>query len=127
MKRAAKRTAKAAKTNGEAKKQVEAKKKAAAKKIPTKPVKRRLTAAQKEVAKQKLEKAKVTDLKNAALDPPKIPRNNAYNIYVAEKAKGAKGNTTGLVKSLAQEWKQVTPAEREVTTSCSSAVGFLHH
>lgn len=131
VKRAVKRAApKATSPESPAKQKNEAKKKEAAAKKPAvkkpapakKSVKKPVTEEQKAAKAATLAKAKITDLKKAALQPPKIPANSAYNAFVCEKGSGIKGtNKDALLqtfgehsKATAAQWKQLSSAEIEV-------------
>lgn len=131
VKRAAKKTAKA--TNDTATKQVKAKKKTAATKKakakpkPKKRTRKELTEEQKAAASVRLAKAKITDLKKAALKPPSVRAVSAYNAYCKEKLTGVDGdNMRGpnrtqsmrdVMRPVVEGWKSLSPAELEVCLS----------
>ncbi|KAK4547444.1 hypothetical protein LTR36_001100 [Oleoguttula mirabilis] len=137
VKRAVKRSAAAAtspdspaKQKNEAKKEKAAKnpaakkpavKKAAAEKAAPRKV---LTEEQKAAKAASLEKAKIVDLKKAALEPPKFARHlSAYNMFVTDKGEALKGSSGTQIhhlerlKEFAQgmsaQWKEMSPADLE--------------
>jgi hypothetical protein len=124
-------TTKTAKSTKAAAKKPRAKK-AAPKKAATKkkPKKVTLTEEQKAAQKAKLLKRKTSEkkkadlleiktLKEQALAPP-VPvtgNRNAYNVYVAEAMKGAKGSNgdvTSAFAHVAKQYKSLSAAEKEV-------------
>lgn len=128
VKRSVKRAAKSSAT-GEAGEQVAANKrqsrakKTTAKKAaaPKKPKKKVLTDKQKAVKEAGVAKAKIADLKKAALDPPKRGSTlSTYTMFMSEKMKEV-GNAGDHVvarqrfKENVNEWKRLSPAELEVS------------
>lgn len=129
VKRAVKRDAAKATSSAEspAKQTTDARKKAAAKKTPVKKPKKELTEEQKAVKAAKAAKLKETELKKAALQPPKNAKTSAWTMFVAEKASAMKSRVEGVrdvkqirqivgdyMKDVVQQWKNCTPAEVEV-------------
>ena len=98
-------------------------KKVAAKKPTPKRAKRELTPEQLEAKKVKTEKAKISALKKAALDPPMNRAVSAYVMFVKEKTAKTEGEAklesqaaTERMRSAARDWKALSPAEHEVNT-----------
>lgn len=122
-----------------AEKKVAAKKKAAAAKPVKKPKKKVLTPEQKQAQllkkktqadKQKAlrlktkDKSKLTDLKAAALDPPKQKAYpNTWSVFLAEEMKKVPAGEPIKLASFATEtaasWKNLAPAELEVSSPYS--------
>ena len=138
VKRATKRAARSSDT-GEAGRQVREKKqqgtttrkttakKSAAKKkaAPKKPVKKPLTDRQKAVQTARVSRAKITELKKQALSPPKKGAHvTARLMLLREKAKSTRGSGSNhqaafgqASREASQEFKQLTSAELEVSSS----------
>jgi hypothetical protein len=104
-----------------AKKKVAAAKKAKAKARPKKRTRKELTEEQQAAASARLAKAKIADLKKAALNPPKARTVTAYMMFTKEKYSSSRDTSfADSVRSVAQEYKALSPAELEVGYShCS--------
>ena len=104
------------------------KKTTAAKKAPTKkkaaPKKAKKKAAPKKAKKvltdEEKEKAAITKLRKLTLKEP-VGRNqiSAFNVYLAEKLKGVTQQTNKELSELAGGWKDMSPAEHEVSSTKS--------
>ena len=121
VKRAAKRQAKSTTKDDPATKLVKSRKTASKSKTTKttkaapKKARKLLTEKQKETRAANKEKAHVKELRVQALKPPRTGRTmSAFQAYVKENAQGKKDRMADLMKQLAQEWKNVTPAQQEV-------------
>lgn len=133
VKRAVKRAAKSTSTDDPATKKVAQKKKdAAAKKPKAKAAapkkqareKKDLTEEQKAAKDAKLARAKLNDLKKAALTPPSAVNKSAYHVFFSEKQKGhslaseegsdVKTKLKNRTAAITAEWRSLTAAELEV-------------
>ncbi|KAK3720326.1 hypothetical protein LTR37_003737 [Vermiconidia calcicola] len=128
VKRAAKSNASKTKsTEDPATKQVREKKSAAAKKKPPpkRQTKKELTDEQKAAKDAKIAKAKITDLKKAALSPPPNRGPNAWNEFFAERMKTVNAKEmqgpdrrqklSQVLQPIVAEWKSLPPADLEST------------
>lgn len=138
VKRSVKRNAQKPASTGEdaaADKTASRKKTAAKKKAAPKKPRKELTEAQRAAKKKQLQSAKVTELKKAALKPPKVTGSSAYLEFCKEHMKGIgdqmKGKPTAEIRSIlgqsakerSQEYKNLGTAEVEVRclyTACYS-------
>lgn len=120
----AKPAAKAKAKTPVAKKKAPIRKKVVKKKVVAKPKKKVPTEAQKAKAAKVKAQDEVTNLKKTALigTAPKTLPDNAWTVFVTEKAKGTHAVATGLIKATSGEYKALTASELEVNHFASMSV-----
>jgi hypothetical protein len=90
------------------------KSKAKAKAKP-KPKKKPLSPAQKELLKKRRQKDELVSLKEQALTLPYMKASSAYRLYIKQQLPTLEGTMPERVRKISEMWKNISPAELEVS------------
>ncbi len=84
-------------------------------KAKSKPKKKTLTPAQKELLEKRRQKEELASLKKQALSLPYMKAGSAYRLYIKQQLPALEGTMTERVKKISEMWKNISPAELEVS------------